>query len=63
MLIFQFLIQQSFEESFPFFEKKDSDNHIDPLGRDDVITKINSIIHDRLNKDKYWPVIFSTSCG
>ena len=31
MLIFQFLTQQSLK-SFPFFEKKDSDNHIDLLG-------------------------------
>jgi hypothetical protein len=48
---------------FPFFEKKDSDNHIDILGRDDAIKNINSIMHNRLNKDKYWPVIISTSRG
>jgi hypothetical protein len=48
---------------FPFFEKKDSDNHIDILGRDDVIKNINNIMHNRLNKDKYWPVIISTSRG
>ena len=48
---------------FPFFETKDSDNYIDILGRDDVIKKINSIVDDRLNKDKYWPVIISTSRG
>ena len=48
---------------FPFFETKDSDNYIDILGRDNVITKINTIMDDRLNKDKYWPVIISTSRG
>lgn len=48
---------------FPFFETKDSDNYIDILGRDDVIAEINSIMDDRLNKDKYWPVIISTSRG
>jgi hypothetical protein len=58
----------SFEPSsylleFPFFETKDSDNHIDILGRDDVIKTINHIMHNRLNKDKYWPVIISTSRG
>ena len=52
-----------FELSFPFFEKKDRDNHIDLFGRDDVLVKINRIMHDRLNKDKYWPVIISTSRG
>lgn len=48
---------------FPFFETKESDNHIEILGRDDVIKKINSIIDGRLNKDKYWPIIISTSRG
>jgi len=48
---------------FPFFETKDIDNHIDILGRDDLIKKVNSIMHNRLNKDKYWPVIISTSRG
>ena len=48
---------------FPFFETKDSDNHIDILGRDNVITDINSILHNRLNKEKYWPIIISTSRG
>jgi hypothetical protein len=48
---------------FPFFEEEESDNHIDILGRDDVIKKINSIIYDRLDKDKYWPVIISSSRG
>ena len=47
----------------PFFEEKDSDKHIDILGRDDVIKNINSIMHNRLNKGKYWPVIISTSRG
>jgi hypothetical protein len=48
---------------FPFFEKMAKENHIDILGRDDVITNINSILHDRLDKDKYWPIIISTSRG
>ena len=48
---------------FPFFETKDSDNHLDILGRDDVIKKINSIMDNRTNKDKYLPVVISTSRG
>jgi len=48
---------------FPFFEAKDRDDDIEILGRDGVIEKINSIMRNRLNKDKYWPVIISTSRG
>ena len=48
---------------FPFFELKDSDNHIDILGRDDVIENINTIIGTRLILEKYKPIIISTSRG
>jgi hypothetical protein len=48
---------------YPFFDSKISDEHIEILGRDDVIIKINSIINNRLNNDKYCPVIISTSRG
>lgn len=42
---------------FPFFENEDSDNHLDLLGREDVIQNINSLMHNCLDKDKYWPII------
>ncbi len=46
---------------FPFFEIKDS-HHFDILGRDDVIRRINNIVHKR-HMDKYRPIIISTSRG
>jgi hypothetical protein len=48
---------------FPFFETKERDYYIDILGRDNVIIKINSILHNRLNMDKYRSFIICTSRG
>jgi len=48
---------------YPFFVEDDSDKDIDLLGRDDVIQEINSIISDRAYRNKYFPIVISTSRG
>jgi hypothetical protein len=52
-----------FITEFPFFDQKGSFSHTDIVARDEVIGHINRIIYNRLDKDKYWPVIISTSRG
>ncbi len=52
-----------YQVEFPFFFEADADNHIPILGRDSVIQRINNLIIERLNWQKFMPIIISTSRG
>ena len=68
--LYPVLIQQiiNYEIIFPFFEPN-GESYLNLLGRDSVVEAINEIIlpypenRRKMKRQKYWPVIISTSRG
>jgi hypothetical protein len=53
----------NYQISFPFFDEKESEPFTELLGRDSVVIAINENLAKRFDRDKFWPVIISTSRG
>ena len=57
-----FVPPQTPQVVFPFFAPN-GESYLNLLGRDDVVKRINDITDREQPRQKYWPIIISTSRG
>ena len=53
----------TYKLNFVFFEFEEGELEKELFDRDDVITEINELANERLSRQKYWPIVISTTKG